>query len=419
MNLLIKQSKIVDPSSPFNGKTVDVHIVDGIIRSIGKKLSVPAAKSITGKQLHLSPGWVDVFADFADPGYEQRETLQSGAAAAAAGGFTDVCLVPNTQPAMDQKSVIEYLLSRANGLPITVHPLGAITKNAAGKELAEIYDMKRMGAIAFTDGKNAVQSSDIMVKALQYIKPFGGLIIQIPDNKDIQPGGFVHEGIVSTQLGLPAKPAIAEELLIDRDIKLAAYAQSRLHITGISTATALKQVKAARQRKTDITSSVTPYHLFFTDADLHGYDSNLKVNPHLRGADDRKALQKGIEDGSIDCITTHHMPYDTDHKMVEFEYAKYGMIGLQTAYAAVNTALPTITQDRWVELLAINPRKILGLPIPTIQEGAPASLTLFSPSLEWTPQAKDFFSKSKNSAFINKPLTGKPLGIIHNRQTNL
>ncbi|ANH81746.1 dihydroorotase [Niabella ginsenosidivorans] len=419
MNILIKQSRIIDPTSSFNGRTADILIVNGIIQSIGKTISHKGAKIVDGKTLHVSPGWVDLFADFADPGYEYRETLSSGAKAAAAGGFTDVCIVPNTRPALDQKSAIEYILAKAAALPVTIHPLGAVTKNTEGKELAEIYDMRHSGAMAFTDGTNAIQSSDIMVKALQYIKPFKGVLIQVPDNKDIQPQGLVNEGITATRLGLQAKPAIAEELLIARDIKLAQYADSRLHITGITTAASVKLVKEARQKKTDVTVSVTPAHLFFSEEDLVTYDTHLKLNPPLRTINDRKALQKGIADGTIDCIATHHIPYDTDHKTVEFEYAKYGMIGLQTAYAVLRTALPEISQERWVELLAINPRKILGLPVPSIKEGAPASLTVFAPEQKWELHADAILSKSKNSAFMGKQLIGKPLGIIHNNRSHL
>ncbi|WP_018628608.1 dihydroorotase [Niabella aurantiaca] len=419
MKILIKQSKIIDPTSSFNGRTADILIVNGIIQSIGKSLAQKGAKVLDAKGLHVSPGWTDMFADFADPGFEYRETLASGARAAAAGGFTDVCIVPNTKPAIDQKSSVEYIRAKAAQLPVSIHPLGAVTRNAEGKELAEIYDMRQSGAIAFTDGKNAIQSSDIMVKALQYIKPFNGVLIQLPDNKDIQPHGLMNEGITSTQLGLQAKPAIAEELLITRDLKLAAYADSRLHLTGITTAASLKLVKEARQKKTDVTVSVTPAHLFFTEEDLQTYDTNLKLNPPLRTTGDRKALQKGILDGSIDCIATHHIPCDTDHKMVEFEYAQNGMIGLQTAYAVLNTVLPEVPQERWVELLSINPREILGLPVPSIEEGNTASLTVFSPQQQWELSVGAILSRSKNSAFSGKPLTGKPLGIIHNNQTNL
>lgn len=419
MNILIKQATVIDATSPFNGQKVDILISNGTISSIKKNIKADTQKIIEAKNLCISPGWVDIFADFADPGYEFRETLESGAAAASAGGFTDVCIIPNTKPAIDQKAIVEYIIQKAKSLPVTVHPLGCISKNAAGKELAEMYDMKMSGAIAFTDGTKPVQSAGVLVKALQYVKSFNGVIIQLPDDKSIAPAGLVNEGIVSTQLGLPAKPAIAEELIIERDVKLTEYTASKIHITGVTTEASLKTIKQAKQKGIAVTCSVTPYHLFFCDEDLSTYDSNLKVNPPLRTVKERKFLQKAVRDGIVDCIATHHSPFETDSKTVEFEYAKNGMIGLQTAYAVINTAMPGISQEKLVDLLAINPRKILCLPVPTIAEGKIASLTLFNPETNWTLKKEDILSLGKNSPFVDRPLKGKAIGIIHNNKTNL
>lgn len=416
MNLIIKQAKIVDPTSSHNGKVADIHIANGAIVSIGKNLSAKGTKEVILKNMHVSPGWMDIFADFADPGFEFRETLTTGVNAAAAGGFTTVCVIPNTKPVMDQKSVVEYVTHKAKGLPVSVLPLGSITRNAEGKELAEMYDMKLSGAVAFTDGKNSIQSSGLLVKALQYVKSFNGVLIQVPDDKSINPGGVMNEGITSTQMGLPGRSEIAEEIAVSANIKLAAYAGSSLHFTGISTEASLKLIKEARQKKIDITCSVTPYHLYFCDEDLTTYDTNLKVNPPLRNRKDRKALQKAINDGWIDCIASHHIPQDKDHKVVEFEYAKNGMISLQTVYAVINSTLPDVAQERWIEMLAVNPRKILGLEVPSVKEGNAASLTFFDPNYQWTFEATDIVSVSKNSPFIGKTFTGKPLGIFHNNQ---
>lgn len=416
MNILIKKAVIVDPTSPFNGQTADILISKGIISSIGKNLKTRANKTIELEGLHVSPGWIDIFCDFADPGYEHRETLESGANAAATGGFTDVCVIPNTKPAIDQKSTVEYIVQKAKNLAVNIHPLGSVTRGAEGKELAEIYDMKLSGAIAFTDGTKPLQSAGVLVKALQYVKSFGGVVIQVPDDKSISPGGIVNEGITSTQLGLPGRPEIAEEVLVARDIKLNEYAESKLHITGVSTQQTIKLIKEAKGKKNSVTCSATPYHLFFCDEDLTTYDTNLKVNPPLRNSKDRKALQNAVIDGAVDCITSHHLPHDTDEKVIEFEYAKNGMIGLQTSYAVANTALEGISQERLVELFAINSRKILGLEVPTITEGAKASLTLFNPTQKWSLQKQAVQSLSANSPFIGVELTGKPLGIIHNNK---
>lgn len=419
MKIIIKQARIVDPASPFNGQTADILIENDTITEVGNSLNHKADEEIYIPGLHVSPGWADCFADFGDPGYEFRETLETGGAAAAAGGFTDVMLIPNTNPLIHNKTNVEYLVARGKSLPISIHPIACITRQADGKELAEMYDMKSSGAVAFSDGTHPIQSAGLLVKALQYIKAFDGMLIQMPDDKSINPQGLIHEGIISTQMGLAGKPALAEELIVARDIKLTEYAASKLHFTGISSARSIAFIKEAKAGGINISCSVTPYHLFFSDEDLVDYDTNLKVNPPIRTIADRDALREAVAAGTVDCIASHHLPHEYDSKVLEFEYAKNGMISLETAFAALNTAMPGIKPEQWVTLLSINPRKLFGLGAASIMEGQKASLTLFDPDAKWTVTEKDIRSKSKNSPFIGRELTGKVIGTIHKNNIHL
>jgi dihydroorotase len=417
MKVLIKQATIVNSASPFNGQKKDIYIVDGIITSIADAITEAADQIIDVKNLSVSIGWVDVFAQFCDPGYEYRETLETGAKAAAAGGFTEVMVLPNTSPVIHSRSQIEYIIQKSKDLSVKIHPIGAITKNAEGKELAEMYDMHRSGAIAFSDGTNSIQQPGILLKALQYVLAFDGTVIQLPEDKTISPHGLMNEGIISTQLGLPGKPAIAEELMIARDIELVKYTNSKLHITGVSTKESIELISKAKTDGLKVTCSVTPYHLFFCDEDLITYDTNLKVNPPLRTKADMLALREAVKAGAVDCFSSHHIPQNTDAKICEFEYAKNGMIGLETLFAAALsvTGSTSIIIDR----LTIFPRNIFGSAIPEIKEGAQANLTLFDSTAEFIFEESMIRSRSKNSAFIGKKLKGKVVGIINGDKIEL
>ena len=420
MKVLIKQARIISPSSPFNGQIKDILIADGIITQIADAISDKADHVIQQKDLCVSIGWMDVFSNFADPGFEYKETLETGAKAAAAGGFTDVMVIPNTNPVVHNKAQVEYITQKSKALAVNIYPIGAVTKNIAGADLAEMYDMHQSGAIAFSDGTNSVQSSGLLLKALQYVKSFDGIVIQIPDDKSIGANGLMNEGIISTQLGLPGKPAIAEELMVARDIKLARYTDSKLHFTGISSAKSLEYIKRAKDGGLNVSCSVSPQHLYFTDNDLREYDTNLKLNPPLRTEADRQALIKSIADGTVDCIASHHFPQNQDGKVCEFEYAKEGMIGLESLFGVlrsiVNGEWP---MDECINLLTVNPRKIFGITIPEIKEGATACLTLFNADEEYIFDEKMIKSKSKNSAFIGKKLKGKVMGIINKGKVEL
>jgi dihydroorotase len=418
MNLLLRQVKIIDPSSPFHQQQADIFIQDGIISSIENTLNNSSEKIIEVQGLCVSPGWVDIFSHFPDPGFEYKESLQTGAFAAAAGGFTDVLLLPNTVPVVQNKSAVAYIVQRSKALPVNLHPIGAVTKNAEGKELAEMYDMQHSGAVAFGDGTSSIQSSGILLKALQYLKAIDKVLIQLPDDKSISATGLMNEGIISTQLGLPGMPSIAEELMIARDIELAKYTASKIHFTGISTAKSVELIQRAKAEGIQVSCSVTPYHLFFCDEDLSDYDSNLKLNPPLRTAADRDALRKAILDGTVDCIASHHLPHEKDSKVVEFEYAKYGMIGLETSFAVIKTIFTQLPDEKLIQLFCQGPRKIFDLPLPSIKKNNAACLTLFR-NERWKFGQAHIRSNSINTAFIGKEFSARPFGIINKDQVIL
>lgn len=417
MKILIKQAQVISPSSPFNGQTKDILITNGIIEKIADAITEKADQVIEQKGLCISIGWMDVFADFADPGFEYRENIESGAKAAAAGGFTDVMLIPNTSPVADSKSQIDYLVQKAKQVAINIHPIAAISRKAEGKELAEMYDMQQTGALAFSDGINPVQNSGLLLKALQYVKTVDGTVIQVPDDTSIGANGLMNEGIISTQMGLPGKPNMAEELMVARDIKLARYADSKLHFTGVSSPKSLEYIKRAKEGGIKVSCSVTPYQVYFCDEDLQQYDTNLKLNPPLRSRADMTAIRNALLDGSIDCIASHHLPQNWDSKTCEFEYAKPGMISLETAFAVLITAgLPVAD---FIQMQTVNARNLFGLPIPRIREGEMACITLFNPDTEFVFDQEMLRSRSKNSPFIGKKLKGKVLGIINKTQLQL
>lgn len=411
MKVLLKKATLLSPSSPFHGKIQDILIDNGIISKIGNNIDSDADQIIEVENLHVSAGWMDCFANFCDPGQEFRETLETGARAAAAGGFTDVMVIPDTQPVVSGKSQVEYLVQKGKSLPVTIHPIGSVTKNAEGKELAEMYDMFNTGAIAFSDGLKPIQSSGILQKSLEYILSINGIIIQLPDDTSIGTHGLMNEGEVSTRLGLPGKPALSEELMVARDIEILRYTQSKIHFTGISTRKSLELIIAAKKEKLQVSCSVTPYHLYFCDEDLTDYDTNLKVNPPLRRKEDRDALRKGVLDGDVDFIASHHQPQDWDNKVCEFEYAKNGMEGLESVFGVAGIC--GISPELFVKMQVENVRRIFNIPVPEIAEGSKAKLTLFTTGNEYLFEEKDIFSKCNNNAFLHKKLKGKTIGIIN------
>jgi dihydroorotase len=413
MTILLKQVTIADPQSKHNGLTKDILIEDGTIVSIESNISQKADQTIDCNGSFVSGGWVDVFSNFCDPGFEYKETLSSGIAAAAAGGYTRVLVMGDTKPVTDNKAQVAYIHAAGTHANVTLHPIGAITKKMEGQSLAEMYDMRASHAVAFSDGMHPVQSPGVFLKALQYVKAFDGILIQIPIDKTIAANGLMHEGIVSTQMGLPGLPAVAEELMVKRDIDLLRYTGSKLHITGVSSATTVELIRAAKKEGLSISCSVTPTHLFYCDEDMTTYNTNLKVIPPVRTKADRDALRAAVVDGTIDCIASHHAPQDWDHKVCEFEYAEFGNIGLQTTYSALEQTVPGLKPEQISNLLSGNARQIFALPTVSIEEGQTAELTIFNRKETTTLSTTNNKSKSNNSAFMNQALAGKVIATIN------
>jgi dihydroorotase len=421
MNFFIRSARIIDPTSKHHLQTRDIVIERGIIAQIGSKLkNENGYKEAAATNLCVSPGWVDLFSYFADPGYEHKEDISSGIRAAASGGFTTVCVMPNTKPALHSKSEIEYVVNKSKGSIVEVKPIGAVSRNCEGSDITEIYDMHNAGAVAFSDGINSSLSAGLMLRSLLYVKPFNGLVISHPDEHSIRNGGLVNEGITSTMMGVPGIPAISEDLIVMRDLYLAEYTGSRVHFAFVSSPGALEQIRKAKAKGLKVTCSVSPYNLLLEDEAASGFDTNYKVLPPLKTKNEIKALLKALQDDTIDTISSMHIPQDIESKKVEFDYAEFGMLGLETAYAAVNTASgKKLSDEKIIEKLAIAPRKILNQPVPSIEKDAAANLTLFDNASEWVFTEKSIQSKSKNSPFIGMRFTGKVIGTVNNNQTHL
>lgn len=410
MTILLRQVKIADINSPFNGLVKDILLQDQQIISISDNYKGKSDQIIDLKNASISPGFVDPFVHFCDPGMEHRENLQTGAEAARMGGFTTVFVIPNTQPVIDNKSEVTYIKQHAQDLPIHILPMGALSKKIEGKDLAEMIDMHTNGAVAFSDGLQPVQSTLLFLKGLQYVKAFEGVVIQLPIDKSLGNIGLINEGILSTQLGLPGIPAIAEELMIQRDIELVKYTNSKLHITSVSTAKVIALIAAAKKEGLQITCSVTPYHLFFSENDIKDYNTLLKVFPPLRTKADQKAIIKAVETGIVDCISSHHIPQDWDAKNIEFENAKAGIASIETCFSVIKQTIPSLSDSKLAELFSINARHIFNLNPASIMEGATAEITLFNSQDTTCLSKENSKSKSANSPFWDIRLQGKILG---------
>ncbi|CAM3877642.1 MULTISPECIES: dihydroorotase [Flavobacterium] len=409
--VLIKKATIIDKKSAFHNQIVDIKIENGIITEIAKEIASNDDFEVVEKEnLHVSQGWFDSSVSFGEPGYEDRETIENGLKVAAKSGFTAVALQPNSFPIIDNQSHIKFVLDKAKNQATTLFPIGALTKNSEGQDLAELFDMKNAGAIAFGDYKRAIQDANIQKIALQYVQDFDGLIITYCQDNSLKGKGIVNEGIASTRLGLKGIPTLAEELHIARNLFLLEYTGGKLHIPTISTQKSIALIKEAKAKGLQVTCSVAIHNLVLNEEILSGFDSRYKVAPPLRDEATRKMLIEAILDNTIDCITSDHNPLDIEHKKLEFDMAKDGTIGLESAFGALLTILPL---EIVIEKLT-NAKTIFGIAQNTIAENTIAALSLFTPNEEGTFTKENILSKSKNSAFLGQQTKGKVYGIYNN-----
>lgn len=410
MNLIIRNAQIIDAKSPFNNQIVDLKINNGLIEKIGQNIeNNNDSEEIKLANLHISQGWFDTSVSLGEPGFEDRETIANGLQVAAKSGFTGIALQPNSFPILDNQSQINFVKQKALGFATELFPIGALTKNSEGNELAELFDMKNAGAIAFGDYNKSLDNANLLKISLQYTQDFNGLVIAFSQDNTIKGKGMVNEGIVSTMLGLKGIASLAEELIIARNLFILEYTGGKLHIPTISTAKSVSLIKEAKAKGLNVTCSVAVHNLILTDKQIEGFNTRYKVMPPLRTEEDRKALINGVLDNTIDCITSDHNPIDIENKKMEFDFAKYGSIGLESAFGALNTILPL---EVIVEKLTSG-RAIFNIENETLTEGKKANLTLFNPEGNSTFTSEKILSKSKNAAFLNQEIKGKVYGIYN------
>jgi dihydroorotase len=398
-------------ASPYR---MDIRIEEGIITQLGEQGEAEGADVIEADDLHVSAGWVDLLANLREPGLEHKEGLKSGLDAAMAGGFTQVLISPEVSPAIDSKAGVEYLLQRSKDHTVKALVVGALTKRLEGKELAEMYDMHLSGASAFHNGKRPISDARLMALSMRYVQDIGSRLFSFPLDVRMAQGGVANEGFEATRLGLRPVPALAEELVVMRDLALAEYLGVPIHIMCISAPGSVAAIRSAKEKGLDVTASVPAHHLYLTDAWLKGFDPNLRVMPPLRSTAQVQLLRNAVADGTIDCIVSDHEPHDIEAKQVEFNQAEPGMATLETAFSA---ALMGMGPDRLrsvISALTIGPRKVLGLAVPEIKEGARAELTVFSPTLLWTPERTNLITRGRNCPLAGKEIMGKALRIIAN-----
>lgn len=417
MKILIQGPEILDANSPYHKKEKNILINNGRITEIGDK-TFSADKVIRADGMKLSVGWFDLGTFIGDPGLEHKEDIESASKAAAAGGFTGLAVLPNTTPCVQTKNEVSYLLKGNDSQLVQIHALAAVTKNNKGEELTEMIDLHEAGAVAFTDGLKPIWHTDILLKSLQYLQKFNGLLIDHPEDIWLNLFGQMHEGVNSTRLGLKGMPRIAEDIAVNRNLELLAYAGGRLHFSRLSSGRAVDLVRTAK-KKLKVSCDITIYQPLLDDTALFDFNTNFKVNPPLREKQDNDALIKALKDGTIDVLTSGHTPHEEESKNLEFDIADFGMINLQTFASNLSTLSQSVDLDVLIEKITTNPRKLLGLDVPNIDVDQKANLTLFDPNKMWTFDEKVNLSKSRNSPWLNQEIKGKAVAVFNNGRTRV
>jgi dihydroorotase len=415
VKLLIKGGRLIDPSQNID-QTADLLIEDGRVIAVGSGLGPDGGDVFDAAGLVVTPGFIDLHVHLREPGEEYKETIASGAKAAVAGGFTSICAMPNTRPVNDNSSVTRYIIDKAREAGLArVFPVGAITRGSKGEELAEMAEMNEAGAVAVSDDGRPVANGQVMRHAMEYARDHGLVVVDHCQDLDLAAGGVMHEGRYSTLLGLKGISSAAEENHVARDVMLAELTGARVHIAHISTRGAVEIVREAKRKKLPVTCEVTPHHLALTDEAVVSFDTNTKMNPPLRSEDDRQALIEAVADGTIDAIATDHAPHHYDEKMLEYDRAPFGVIGLETALGVVLTRLyhtGAISLARIVEMLTTGPARAFSLAGGTLVKGSVADVTVFDPDREWTVEPHRFHSKSRNTPFAGWQLRGQAVAVL-------
>ncbi len=415
MSIVIRNGRVIDPASQTD-RVADVLIVDGRIAGVAPNLSAPGAESFDATGMIVAPGFLDIHVHLREPGFEHAETIESGSRAAAAGGFTSICCMPNTKPVNDSAMVTRYIVEQARSkAAVNVFPIGAITKGSGGEELSAIGAMKAAGAVAISDDGLPVMNARVMRRAMEFAKSYDLPIVQHCEDLNLSAGGDMHEGLPSVRWGLRGIPAASEDVMVARDLVLAQLTGARYHVAHISTRNAVAMVDYARKHGLPVTCETTPHHFALTDTEMLPYDSNYKMKPPLRSCGHRDAIIEGLASGAIDAIATDHAPHPGSEKMQEFERCPFGIIGLETALALALEELVapgTISLARMVELFTTGPNAVMRLGRGTLATGAPGDVTVFSTDVEWTYDVNQSASRSRNSPFHGRAFRGGPMATI-------